>query len=149
MHSFVSTTGGSRPRYGGSSQSRRSRSASLATNLYSNINSRRSSGYSGGNNRRWSGLAEFQPGGSVHRLFGGGGRKRPSDSEMAAAVAASTNVATTHHDEKSDRAHLIEHEDPILARTITVEDTFRRMEVNICTSFLSFRLSYCTPLLIG
>ena len=48
---------------------------------------------------------------------------------MAAAVVAS-NVATNNKEaEKTDRAKLIECEDPILARTITVEESFRRMEV--------------------
>lgn len=126
----MSTTGGSsRPRYGGSGSggpSRRSRSASLATSL----GSRRSSGHPDSINRRLSGLAEIRRKSVLSVL--GLGRKHLSDSEMAAAIAASSNIASTHDDRISDRAHLMEFEDPILARTVTVEETFRRMEVDKC-----------------
>lgn len=49
---------------------------------------------------------------------------------MAATVAAS-NVASGSGggEDKGDRAKLIDLEDPVSARTVTVDGTFQRMEV--------------------
>lgn len=60
---------------------------------------------------------------------------------MAAAVAASQGANTGggnhEHHERSDKAALLEHEDPVLARTITVDESFRRMEVTYITRLIS------------
>jgi len=55
--------------------------------------------------------------------------RRPSISPMAAAAAAAHQSVTGHHDDKETQQLLDDVEDPILARTITVDESFRRMEV--------------------
>lgn len=53
-----------------------------------------------------------------------------STGQIMAATVAASNVGTTGRDEKGDKCKLIQYEDPVLARTVTVEGSFRRMEVN-------------------
>lgn len=106
MHSFVSSSAGSATLF----PQRNSRSGSITTF----------------NQRRYSKASDHLRNFSVSGMAGVSG---------VAATTAASNVVGKEGD-KGDKTVLVHYRDPVLARTVTVEESCRRMEVMVVLSFL-------------